>query len=52
MFSYFWLSSGNGVTAYLEIAAHSAYDMFSIYKYVIVNLVFFPPLFLEWGFSF
>ena len=26
--------------AYLEIAAHSAYDMFSEYKYLIVNLVF------------
>ena len=25
-------------------AAHSAYDMFSWYKYLIVNLVFFPPL--------
>ena len=25
---------------YLEIAAHSANDMFSKYKYLIVNLVF------------
>ena len=25
-----------------KIAAHSAYDMFSWYKYLIVNLVFFP----------
>ena len=24
-----------------KIAAHSAYDMFSLYKYLIVNLVFF-----------
>ena len=31
-----------------KIAAHSAYDMFSWYKYLIVNLVFFPPGFLEW----
>ena len=30
-----------------KIAAHSAYDMFSGYKYLIVNL-FFPPRFLEW----
>ena len=35
------------MAAYWEIAAHSAYDMFSKYKYLIVNL-FFPPLFLEW----
>ena len=25
-----------------KIAAHLAYDMFSWYKYLIVNLVFFP----------
>ena len=31
-----------------KIAAHSAYDVFSWYKYLIVNLVFFPPRFLEW----
>ena len=31
-----------------EIVAHSAYDMFSWYKYLIVNLVFSPPRFLEW----
>ena len=30
-----------------KIAAHSAYDMFSWYKYLIVSL-FFPPRFLEW----
>ena len=28
------------MTAYWEIAAHSAYDMFSLYKYLIVYLVF------------
>ena len=28
------------MAAYWEIAAHSAYDMFSTYKYIIVNLVF------------
>ena len=32
-----------------KIAAHSAYDVFSKYKYLIVNLVF-PPRFLEWEF--
>ena len=31
-----------------KIAAHSAYEMFSWYKYLIVGLVFFPPRFLEW----
>ena len=30
-----------------KIAAYSAYDMFSWYKYLIVNLVF-PPRFKEW----
>ena len=45
-----------------EIAAHSAYDMFSEYKYLTagayrdyrllltVNIVFFSPLFSEWEF--
>ena len=28
------------MAAYREIAAYSAYDMFSKYKYLIVNLVF------------
>ena len=28
------------MATYWEIAAHSAYDMFSWYKYLIVNLVF------------
>ena len=31
-----------------KIAAHSAYEMFSWYKCLIVSLVFFPPWFLEW----
>ena len=33
------------MTAYWEIAAHSAYGMFSKYKYLIVNLVFPSPVF-------
>ena len=37
------------MVAYWELAAHSAYDMFSKYKYLIVNL-FFPPRFLKWEF--
>ena len=28
------------MATYWEMAAHSAYDMFSWYKYLIVNLVF------------
>ena len=35
-FLYFYSSSGT----YWEITAHSAYDIFSKYKYLIVNLVF------------
>ena len=31
-----------------RIAVHLAYDMFSWNKYLIVNLVFFQPRFLEW----
>ena len=31
-----------------KIAAHSAYEMFLWYKYLIVTLVFSPPRFLEW----
>ena len=34
------LSSVNCVAAYWEIAAHSVKDMFSMYSYLIVNLVF------------
>ena len=33
----FYLSSGQWVAAYWEIAACSAYGMFSMYKYLIVN---------------
>ena len=32
------------MAAYWGIAAHSAYDMFSWYKYLSVILFFFPPL--------
>ena len=35
------------MAAYWKIAAHSTYDMFSKYKYLIVNL-FFPTAVLEW----
>ena len=28
------------MAAYWETAAHSAYDMFSLYKYLIINLDF------------
>ena len=39
------------MTAYWEIADHSAYDIFSyICKYLIINSVFFPVQFLEWDF--
>ena len=31
-----------------KIAAHSAYEMFSWYRYLIVSLVFFHLGFLEW----
>ena len=31
-----------------KIAAHSAYEMFSWYKCLVVSLFFFPPWFLEW----
>ena len=37
------------MAAYREIAAHSAYDMFSKYKYLIGSLVI-PASFLEWEF--
>ena len=37
------------MTFYWEIAAHLAYDMFSKYKYLIVNLVL-PTSVLEWEF--
>ena len=44
--SYFYSGWGNSVAAYWEIAAHSAYDLFSFYKYQNVNLVY-PKSFLE-----
>ena len=40
--SYFYLSLVTEWPPIGKIAAHSAYDMFSWYKYLIVNLVFFP----------
>ena len=33
------------MAAYWEIAAHSPYDIFSKYKYVIVDLVFLTSVF-------
>ena len=33
------------MATYWEIAAHSAYDMLSWYKYLIVNLVFHTSVF-------
>ena len=39
------------MATYWEIAAHSAYDMFSKYKYLIVNLVI-PTSLLGVGISF
>ena len=38
------------MAAYWEIAAHSAYEMFSKYKYLIVNLVF--PTSVFWSGNF
>ena len=40
------------MAAYWAIAAHSAYDMFSQYKYLIVNLVFSCLGFVRVGFFF
>ena len=45
IFSYVWVTEWPPIG---KIAAYSAYDMFSWYKYLIVNLVFFPPRYLEW----
>ena len=47
MFTYF-LVKVNEWPPIGKIAAHSAYEMFSWYKYLIVSLVFFQPWFLEW----
>ena len=38
------------MAAYWGIAAHSAYDMFSLYNYLNVILVFPTPRFMEWEF--
>ena len=38
------------MAAYWEIAAHSAYDIFSVYKYLIVNLVFLTSVILGGNF--
>ena len=35
-------------TSFGKITAHSAYEMYSWYMYLIVSLAFFPPRFLEW----
>ena len=43
----FLLSLGTEWPPIGKVAAHSAYDMFSWYKCLIVNLVYFPPRFLE-----
>ena len=40
------------MAAYWEIASDSAYDMFSWYKYLTVNLVFSLPSVFEVGISF
>ena len=40
------------MAAYLETAAHSAYDMFSKYKYLIVNLLFLTSVFAFWNENF
>ena len=40
MFSYFYLSLANEWPPIGKIAAHSAYDMFSWYKYLIVSMAF------------
>ena len=48
---FLYLRSGNSVVAFWEIAAHSAYDMFSKYKYLIVHLIF-PTTVFGVGISF
>ena len=45
-FSHIYLSSGNWVAACCEIAAHPGYDMFTLLKYPIVNLVFPTSVFI------
>ena len=48
----FLFSTGNCLAAYLEIAAHSDYDMFSWYMYISVFLVFSHPSVYRVGISF
>ena len=50
-FHSFSLSYGIRVAAYWALAAHSAYDMFSQHKYLIVSQGFFLPRF-RWGRNF
>ena len=38
------------MAAYWEIAVHSAYEMFSLYKFLSVILVFSHPRFMGWEF--
>ena len=38
------------MAAYWEIAAHLAYDVVFLYKYLTASLVFSHPRFLEWEF--
>ena len=42
------LSSGNLVVACLEIAAHSAYELFSKNISIRLSIWFFQPRFLKW----
>ena len=48
MYVYIFLVKLTEWPPFGKIAAHSAYEMFSLYKYLIVSLVFFPIRFLEW----
>ena len=38
------------MAAYWGIAAHSAYDIFNLYKYLSFILVFPTPRFVKWEF--
>ena len=46
----FLVHLGDWMATYWKVAAHSAYYMFSWYKYLIVDLVFPTARFLEWEF--
>ena len=48
VFSYFYLNKVTEWPPIGKIAAHSAYEMFSWYQYLIVGLVFSHLGFLEW----